>query len=291
MLKSIHELNHSDNYEFEIIIVDNNSNDQTRSVAESYAEKSHRRLQYVFEPRQGLNYARNKGIEKARGDIIVFTDDDVEVQPDWLENIWACFSRRGCDAVGGRVLPVYPEGTPQWVKDCQPFMQGSVLCHDYGEGTMPYDRAAMVPFVGANMSYRRQIFEDYGAFRTDIGAGHGMVGDETEFFRRIEKAGKKIYYCGKALLKHPVFKERMNLRHVAKRNIAYGKYLVAKNNGKIEEGTKCYGRIPRYLIRRMLGNLCRFPVRIVNMPKFVQAWVLVFRDIGMMSQYYIGRKE
>jgi len=145
MLESLLQLDNSDNYIWEVIVVDNNSSDQTKDVVEHYIKKFNGKLKYTFEPQQGLNYARNRGLKEAQGDIITFTDDDVEVHHDWLENIWVCFSQQDCDAVGGRVLPVYPQETPQWVRDCQSFIDGTVLCHDYGENTMLYNRETMVP--------------------------------------------------------------------------------------------------------------------------------------------------
>ena len=86
--------------DLEIIIIDNNSSDETKSVVDDICLASSQIIRYFFEPQQGLNYARNRGIKESQGDIITFTDDDVEIHEDWLENIWKCFSKYDCDAVG-----------------------------------------------------------------------------------------------------------------------------------------------------------------------------------------------
>jgi glucosyl-dolichyl phosphate glucuronosyltransferase len=70
---------------WEVIVVDNNSSDQTRQVIEDFCGWHLGRFRYVFEPKQGLSHARNAGIQEAQGNILAFTDDDVTVQPNWLQ--------------------------------------------------------------------------------------------------------------------------------------------------------------------------------------------------------------
>ena len=87
----------------EIIIVDNNSTDQTRAVVERRIAQGKLPLQYVFEPRQGLSYARNAGIAAARADVVAFTDDDVRVADNWIATIRKTFDAHpAVDCLGGR---------------------------------------------------------------------------------------------------------------------------------------------------------------------------------------------
>src|ERR1044071_1939172 len=89
---------------YEVIVVDNNSTDKTREVVEGYIERGHENLRYVFEAKQGVSYARNTGIAKARAEIIAFADDDVRVAKDWVAKIKAEFDAHPeIDFLGGKI--------------------------------------------------------------------------------------------------------------------------------------------------------------------------------------------
>jgi glycosyltransferase involved in cell wall biosynthesis len=89
---------------WELIVVDNNSNDNTCGIVEEFARTSGLEVRYIFEPAQGLDRARNVGIMKARGEIVAFVDDDVLVTEDWMANVWREFnSDSDLGLLGGRV--------------------------------------------------------------------------------------------------------------------------------------------------------------------------------------------
>src|SRR4051794_13488256 len=94
---------------YEILVVDNNSTDQTRPLVEALAAQNPERLKYLFEPKQGLSYGRNTGIAAAKAAIIAFTDDDVRVSADWVWHIKTGFAANSdIDFLGGRVVPRWP---------------------------------------------------------------------------------------------------------------------------------------------------------------------------------------
>src|SRR3982750_3874969 len=101
---------------WELIVVDNNSTDDTRDVVQTAAATFPVPLTYVFEQEQGRSPALNAGIRQARGEIVVTTDDDVRVESDWLDRTGGAIERLHCDYVGGRVLPIWggprPAGLP-----------------------------------------------------------------------------------------------------------------------------------------------------------------------------------
>ena len=90
---------------WEVIVIDNNSPDDTPQVVEAATRTFPVPLRYVFEPEPGRSAALNSGFQAARGAILVTTDDDVRVEPDWLDRIAAGFEAHGCDYIGGRVVP------------------------------------------------------------------------------------------------------------------------------------------------------------------------------------------
>src|SRR5215472_12967431 len=74
---------------WEVLVVDNNSTDETRDVVHAFCERNADRFRYIFEPKQGLSHARNAGIANSYGEVLAFTDDDVTVSPAWLRHLTA----------------------------------------------------------------------------------------------------------------------------------------------------------------------------------------------------------
>src|ERR1700730_15808052 len=91
--------------EWEILVVDNNSNDGTREVVADFCSKYPSRFRYLFEPQQGKSRALNTGIREARGSILAFMDDDVTVESKWLQNLTSNLNSGEWSGAGGRILP------------------------------------------------------------------------------------------------------------------------------------------------------------------------------------------
>jgi glycosyltransferase involved in cell wall biosynthesis len=104
--------------EWEVIVVDNNSTDETRDVVAEISKKFPVDLRYLFEGEQGKPAALNSGMAIARGDVIAFTDDDHRFEPDWLHQAAIGLERFGCDYVGGKILPLFQASSPQWLSTC-----------------------------------------------------------------------------------------------------------------------------------------------------------------------------
>lgn len=198
--------------EWEVLVVDNNSTDGTREVVERLSADYPGRFRYVFEPRQGKSHALNTAIREARGRIFAFTDDDVTVADCWLWNLTACLAGEEWAGSGGRTLPSEPFSPPRWLAVSGPYdLSGVLYAHfDLGENPLQLDRA---PY-GANMAFRRVMFEKYGPFRTDIGPGPNpdipRFNEDTEFGRRLMAAGERLRYEPFACAYHRVPRERIN---------------------------------------------------------------------------------
>jgi glycosyltransferase involved in cell wall biosynthesis len=269
--------------DYEILVVDNDSKDKTKEVVESYFQKFNGKLRYLFEPKHGKSYALNAAIKLAKGEILAFTDDDVIVDGQWLLNIDKCFRDYNCDAMGGKVLPLYEVNIPRWIKDNHIVLQGLVGFHDYGEEIKIYEKYKMFPMLGANMAVKKSCFNDIGYFRTDIGEGKGTKGEETELFWRLEKSGKNIYYCGRSIVRHKVVRERANLRYIAKWYIALGR--LRELSGERKTKLICYFGFPRYLIRYILKDSIVLICSIFNRKYFIKNWINIFYNIGLALEY------
>src|SRR6185503_14372472 len=100
---------------WDVLVVDNNSSDDTAAVVQSRAASYPVPLRYLFEGRQGKSNALNTGMASTDADIIAFTDDDVQVPANWLSRTKAAFDTHNCDYVGGPVAPWWEATPPRWL--------------------------------------------------------------------------------------------------------------------------------------------------------------------------------
>jgi glycosyltransferase involved in cell wall biosynthesis len=195
--------------EWEILVVDNNSQDQTRGVVEEFCQRFPGRFRYVCELQQGLSHARNAGIRQARGEILAFTDDDVTVEPDWLQNLTADLHNAQWAGSGGRILPERTISPPPWLALKGALNQLGALCAYTDPGDAPGDLKS--PPYGANMAFRRKMFDRYGYFRTDLGhRPDSKIGfEDTEFGHRLMAGGERLRYVPSATVYHYVDEGRL----------------------------------------------------------------------------------
>ena len=197
---------------WEVIVVDNNSPDDTRQVVESAAAAYPVELRYVFEREQGRSPALNAGIRASRGRIIATTDDDVRVEGDWLNQASAALSRHGCDYVGGRVLPIWGAEPPAWIPNHASQQWGVIALLDYGQAPLQF--GARVP-LGVNMAFIRDAFDRAGLFDPQTGRRAGtLLGQEVrEWCIRARGAGLSGYYAPDMTVRHIIPADRLTKRY------------------------------------------------------------------------------
>ncbi len=231
--------------------MDNNSTDHTREVVERFCRRYPGRFRYVFEPQPGKSLALNRGIREARGDVLAFTDDDVTVEPTWLQNLTAPLSDGEWAGAGGRILLAQPFSPPHWFSCKDPDNVG-VLAALFDRGLQPSE-LGIAPY-GANMAYRKEMFEKYGLFRTDMGPSPNpevpRPNEDTEFGRRLMAAGERLRYEPSAVVYHPIPQERVNKRYLLAWWFDYGRALIREKG----RGPDVWG-IPRHYlgIPKMIG--------------------------------------
>jgi glycosyltransferase involved in cell wall biosynthesis len=194
------------------VIVDNGSTDGTTEAATEAGAALRLPLRVVREERPGHTRARNAGLRAVRGDLIAFTDDDVEPEPGWLAAMVEVAARREHLAFGGRVLPRWTAPPPAWICTEGPYRitGGAVLAYDHGDRERECDEAMFVP-VGACMFFRREMFDRFGEFREDLGrqGPELLSADDTEIFFRARESGEAVLYCPSVVVHHPVDPERV----------------------------------------------------------------------------------
>lgn len=252
---------------WELIVVDNNSTDDTRTVIQEFARTSGLQVRYIFEGRQGKSHALNAGLREARGEVIAFTDDDVLVDADWLTGLLAVFKCTGAMGVGGKSLPDWTGVTkPSWVVTEGPYSTSWGLLIGLDLGDEPVQLRA-APW-GLNMAFRRSAFDKYGTFRTDLGAAGSklMLGEDTEFGNRLIKAGEKVMYAPKAIVRHPMDPRRLTKPYMLSYFFAGGRTL-ARTEGW-PPNTVCYFGVPRYTFRDLAGLFIRWMTSVDTKRRF-----------------------
>lgn len=279
-LKSLEGLLVPANATWEVVVVDNNSHDETKAVVYGAEKTGTLPLRYVFEVKQGQAYARNAGIRSARGDIVVFTDDDVIVESTWLCGLQDTFDQYECAAVGGKIVASWNVPSPPWLANSPYELLGVIVEFDMGEE--PY-RLAIAPF-GANMAFRRSVFDRYGLFRTDLGRkGQQLMGfDDTEFCRRILRAGEAIMYAPGAVVYHPVERERLEKSYFLSWYFNYGRASALVD--ELGADTVYDFGIPRYTIRLAVERFIKWLLSVNRQRRFYYK-LEVYRSLGELTQY------
>jgi glycosyltransferase involved in cell wall biosynthesis len=178
----------------EIVIVDNNSTDNTRLVVDEAVLAGRLPIVYLQESRQGKSFALNHGLTHARGDIIALTDDDVLPSREWLSRIVRTFRERDVTFVFGKVLPRWgclppPELLTTRAQD----IWGPLAIVDYGDQPEDYssDRHGQRLPIGANLAFSRAALVMIGGWRTDLGKVNNTLisGEDHEIFVRLRRHG------------------------------------------------------------------------------------------------------
>jgi glycosyltransferase involved in cell wall biosynthesis len=249
---------------WEILVVDNNSRDETRQVVERLQSKYPERIRYLIESQQGVSCARNTGIRESRGEILAFIDDDETADKAWLQNLTANLLSGEWAGAGGRVLPLWSVPCPQWLSPHSPLISGPLASFDPSQGP---GRLTEPPF-GANMAFRKEVFDKYGTFRTDLGrAGTSMISNEdTEFGRRLFAAGEPLRYERSAITFHPVEEARLRQEYFLKWWFNKGRSDIRETRAK-HSGKRLLG-VPLRLFGSVAAQLARWMVSTEGSQRF-----------------------
>ncbi len=202
--------------------------DPVSDLIEFYSSVVPNEVKIVASSGFGLSNARNTGIDNARGNVIAFIDDDAWADERWLENLLKNFGDENVWVSGGRIVPVFEEGRPRWLAEELDWIVG---CTYKG---MPEMKAEVRNPIGANMAFRREVFEVAGKFRTEVGRyGKKLLGsEETELCLRLKKLkpDAKIVYDPSAVVYHRVPESRANLGYALRRAYyeGYSKAILGK---------------------------------------------------------------
>jgi glucosyl-dolichyl phosphate glucuronosyltransferase len=255
----------ADSTTWEILVVDNNSTDQTAETVRKLCRGYPGRFRYVFEARQGKSYALNTGILESRGATLAFLDDDTTVEPTWLQRLTAPL----CDSVwsgsGGPVILQWSSPRPRWLR--MDIMAAPLVAFN------PNREAGEIreSLFGGNMAFRRTMFEKYGVFRTDLGPSADREtprqNEDTEFVRRVLAAGECLFYEPSAVVFHGVPVSRLQKQYFLGWWLDKGRADI-RMLGVPPEVKWFLGGIPLCFVRRIIHWTARWIIALEPSERF-----------------------
>jgi len=260
--------------EREVLVVDNNSTDQTRQVVADFCARFPGHFRYLFEPQPGKSYALNSGIREARGEVLAFLDDDVTVDRLWLWNLTRALDGGDWAGAGGRIVLQWPGSLPRWLAIDGEYARHPFPGFDHGDKA----KELAAPPFGTNMAFRKTMFEKYGGFRTDLGPSANREipphSEDTEFGRRLLSNGERLWYEPSAIVYHPVAAERIQKPYFLSWRFDYG---------------RADARLFRTHPFRAFGGLVAWTLRWVTAVEPKQRFydrVVVWENAGRLSELY-----
>lgn len=277
----------------EWLIIDNNSSDKTKESVEKYQNRDS--VRYFFEPHQGINWARNKGVQEARGEYLLFIDDDIDVEPNWLISYLAAIETQPYRVFGGRsILRMNQFHKPHWLALSGPYACSAVFSGcDYGNQDKELELSEHMMPVGRNMLFKRDVFDEFGLFRTDIGlkGGNLMPGAEYEFFLRLSHKLKNWFYVSGALTYHTLYPEQLKKSYFRRRMFGIGRVQFKLRDKNIKN--RKIGNIPFYIFSLIIENKLKFLKNLILFRK-VEAFYFkmeVFKNLGFIYEALFPRKD
>ncbi len=240
--------------EYEVVVVDNASTDDTGRVLSELDRRYGRRLRIVREERLGLGHARNRALAEARGPLVSLIDADAVAEPGWLEAIVDAFARSPrVGVVGGPIRIRWDHPRPRWWDE-----RLAEALNEYRQGDEPHQLHYPRYPYGTNLAVRVDAAHAVGGFATtlDRQGRRLLAGGDGELCLRLEKAGWETWYEPAAVVHHRTAADRLRRRYIFRRAFHHGRsqYLIEKRHD-FESGrylclTRILGRTAANLLRR-----------------------------------------
>ena len=243
---------HAEPGSYEIIVVDNNSTDGTRDLVQGFDDS---RIRLIAETRQGLSYARNAGLDAARAPLVAFTDDDVEVAPDWVTTIVTTLEQhREIDGLGGRVLPAWENGRPRWLTREH---WAPLALQDHGDARRTFDKQTPIGLIGANVAFRRRVFDQVGPFSPAVQRVKDGIGstEDHELLTRLYDRGGRMLYHPRMLVLARVQSERCDRRYHRRWHEGHGRFYALMRRPEIERARVSPFGVPGHLLREAVRDV------------------------------------
>jgi glucosyl-dolichyl phosphate glucuronosyltransferase len=244
-----------DTSNFEIIVVDNNSKDNTKFLVENYIKNNQRHhIIYINETNQGASFARNNGASIAKGKLYCFIDDDAIAQPDFLKNIEIFYqANESIAGFGGRIIPLYIPEEPKWMSHYTSSLVGNF---NYSNKAVEFNKNRYP--LESNMIVTAQAFHQVNGFNIKLPGVVGTLrigGEGKDFFMRMKACEHQIFYVPNIIVLHVVETKKLTREYMYRvaSGIGRGERERIKSTGIFEFAKKIIEYIFKYFASITIG--------------------------------------
>lgn len=250
---------------YEVIVVNNNSTDDTARVLAGLEQAYPGRVRSVLETRQGVAYARQAGIDAARADIVAFFDDDVRVASNWVEEIVRTFVENpGVECIGGKVLPDWSQAPPAWLTRAH---WAPLALQDLGDAPATLSAENPRGLISANLACRKSLFDGIGGFSPQfqrVKDGIGSLEDD-EWMRRLWKAGKAALYAPDLVTWTEVPASRLTRAYHRRWHRGHGRFYALLRADEMERSSiGTFLGVPAHMYRSAMADAAAWLKAIVS---------------------------
>lgn len=266
-LKSILNCTGSGDFDYEVVVADNNSKDQTKTVVKELMPSFNGRLKYIFEPKQGKNSALNTAINISSGEIIALTDDDCLVDKNWLIQVYVSTNKYQVDILGGKVFPVFDTRIPDWIDMDNKIFHGPLVHFNLGDNYIDSRNKLILP-PGANMVIRRSSYNKFNGFE------QGTRAQDTEICYNWNKKGAEIGYAPELIVHHITPDSRLNKNYFRRWQFLSGRNSAYIFKDEYKNSKRNLAGVPLWVYRRLLKCVCRYVKEFFSNKRFVnELWI------------------
>ena len=259
---------------WELLIVDNNSNDDTQQIVEDFfAQHPYLAGRCITESRQGLSHARNRGYQEAQSDWVLYLDDDAKARPDFLRRALWLVEQAPFQVVGGVYLPWYHFGRPHWYQD------------RYATNKLPYQTLTVPPSnyvaTGGVMLWQTTLLHELGGFDPRVGmVGTTLAyGEETYLQAKARKRGIAVAYDPDLVIYHVVMEQKLHLDYFFRSYFAAGRDAVL--GGQLSTDSSTIASQLLLGVGVMTKDLIIYTPRLLRPDYYLENWLIdVFRKVS-----------
>lgn len=255
---------------WELLVVNNNCTDHTDDVIAKHSDALP--IRRLFESKQGLSHSRNCALKDATGELLIWTDDDVLVDQNWL----ATYANAATDFpeyhfFGGPVEPWFESQPPRWLPSILNQVASAYAVVNHGSKSIDFTTTCL-PF-GANFAVRTQAQQGVN-FNTNLGrVGNSMVsGEETAFLSALIASGHAGRYLPNAKVRHFIPSNRQNLRYLRRYYGGHG--VLMRSQPQMQQATQLFGR-PKWLYKAWLLSELKYRASMLTSPP--ETWIKHFK--------------
>jgi glucosyl-dolichyl phosphate glucuronosyltransferase len=255
LLQSLLDQNLPDDAGYEVLVVDNNSRDETLAVCQRIGAENAGKIRVFTESQQGKSYALNKGLENVRGELCCIIDQDEILPADYLSTVCNTFATQpSVSFIGGRVLPVAGEQIPQWIT--REHWSPLAIC-DYGQEPFTVDSRRFVCLVAG--AFRTADMRAVGGYRGPLGIRPGRLGslEDMDIYERLVNTGKTGRYTPEIVVHHHLGEDRYSRDYHRKWHFGHGRYYSDLRSPEFEGSARRLLDVPGHVFRQAAGDFCK----------------------------------